>query len=66
MTRRIIAAPAIISIHGNGFTIERGLSPQEIRYYALYWDRVVIPGNNIVYVGLPLDIIVSINYNNDR
>lgn len=53
MTRGVIAASAIISIHGNGFTMKRGLSPQEIRYYALYWDKVVIPSNNLVYVGLP-------------
>lgn len=58
MTRGVIAAPAIISIHGNGFTMERGLSPQEIRYYALYWDKVVIPGSNLVYVGLPEEEIL--------
>ena len=53
MNRGIIAAPAIIKIHGNGFTMERGLSPQELRYYILYWDKVVIPGTNLVYIGLP-------------
>lgn len=53
MGRGVIAAPAIINIQGDGFMMERGLSPQEIRYYALYWDRVVIPGNNLVYIGLP-------------
>lgn len=58
MTRGVIAAPAIISIHGDGFTMERGLSPQEIRYYALYWDKVVIPGSNLVYVGLPEEEIL--------
>lgn len=58
MTRGVIAAPAIISIHGDGFTMERGLSPQEIRYYALYWDKVVIPSSNLVYVGLPEEEIL--------
>lgn len=53
MTRGVIAAPAIINIHGNGFTMERGLTPEEVRYYVLYWDKVVIPGNNLVYVGIP-------------
>lgn len=38
--------------------MERGLSPQEIRYYALYWDKVVIPGSNLVYVGLPEEEIL--------
>tara|TARA_R110002167_G_C12644108_1_gene648614 strand:+ start:757 stop:1620 length:864 start_codon:yes stop_codon:yes gene_type:complete len=58
MTRGVIATPAIINIHGDGFTMERGLSPQEIRYYALYWDKVVIPGSNLVYVGLPEEDIL--------
>ncbi|MFL9596911.1 DUF6236 family protein [Aeromonas veronii] len=53
MSRGVIAASAIINTHGDGFTMERGLTPEEIRYYALYWDKVVIPGNNLVYVGLP-------------
>jgi hypothetical protein len=53
MTRGVIAMPAIINIHGDGFTMERSLSPQEIRYYALYWDKVVIPGSNLVHIGLP-------------
>jgi hypothetical protein len=53
MSRGVIAASAIINIHGEGFTMERGLSPQEIRYYALYWDKVVIPGSNLIYISLP-------------
>ncbi|MDX7923392.1 DUF6236 family protein [Aeromonas media] len=60
MTRGVIATPAIINIYGDGFTMERGLSPQEIRYYALYWDKVVIPGSNLVHIGLPEeDILIN-------
>ena len=33
--------------------MERSLSIDELRYYILYWDKVVIPGNNLVYIGLP-------------
>lgn len=39
MTRGVIAAPAIISIHGDGFTMERGLSPQEIRWLSGWIDK---------------------------
>jgi hypothetical protein len=53
MQRGVIASPAIISIHGNGFTMERSISPEEVRYYALYWDKIVIPGSNLVYVSIP-------------
>lgn len=60
MTRGVIATPAIIKIHGDGFTRERSLSPQEIRYYALYWDKVVIPTSNLVHVGVPEeDVLIS-------
>jgi hypothetical protein len=53
MTRGIIAAPGIISGYNNGFKMERGLSGEEIRYYLLYWDKIVIPDNNLVSIGLP-------------
>lgn len=53
MQRGVIASPAIISIHGDGFTMERSISAEELRYYAMYWDKVVIPGSNLVYVGIP-------------
>lgn len=53
MQRGVIASPAIISIHGNGFTMERSISAEEVRYYALYWDKIVIPGSNLVYVAIP-------------
>ena len=33
--------------------LERSLSPEELRYYLLYWDKVVIPGSNLVYIGIP-------------
>lgn len=53
MERGVIASPALISISLTGFTMKRSISPEEIRYYALYWDKVVIPGSNLVYVGIP-------------
>lgn len=52
MQRGVIAAPAIIHAYENGFTVERSLSPEELRYYALYWDKVVIPASNVVYLGI--------------
>lgn len=53
MNRGIIGSPNVMSRVGtSGFNHERGISPEELRYYALYWDRVVIPSNNIIQVGL--------------
>jgi hypothetical protein len=53
MKRGVIASPAIIEIQGNGFTVKRNISPQELRYYLLYWDQVVIPGTNLIYIAIP-------------
>lgn len=53
MDRGVIAAPGVIIPQNKGFMIERSLSAEEIRYYVMYWDKVVIPGNNLVYIGIP-------------
>lgn len=53
MKRGIIAAPGIITPIPDGFRMERTLSVEELNYYILYWNEVVIPGNNLIYVGIP-------------
>ncbi|ACH64482.1 hypothetical protein VFMJ11_A0742 [Aliivibrio fischeri MJ11] len=53
MERGVIASPALIDITFDGFMMKRSISPEEIRYYALYWDKIIIPGSNLVYVGIP-------------
>lgn len=49
MERGILALPGIITPLSNGFRIERGLSAEEIRYYLLYWDKIIIPTSNLVH-----------------
>jgi hypothetical protein len=53
MERGIIAAPGIIDVQGTSFKLARSISPQELRYYALYWDKVIIPGTNLVNIAIP-------------
>jgi hypothetical protein len=53
MDRGVIAAPGIIRPLEQGFMMERSISKEELRYYILYWDKVVIPGNNLVYIAVP-------------
>lgn len=53
MDRGVIASPGIITPLDQGFRMERSISPEELRYYVMYWDKVVIPGNNLVYIGVP-------------
>ena len=45
MQRNIIIPPALIKcdIKSNSVYLERGYYPEEIQYFALYWDRVAIP-----------------------
>ncbi|MDN3518156.1 DUF6236 family protein [Aquisalimonas lutea] len=53
MERGVIAPPAIIHPIPQGLKMERGISSQELRYYVMYWDRVVIPNNNLIGFGIP-------------
>lgn len=53
MERGIIAAPGIIKPLIGGFNMERSITPDEVRYYLMYWDKVTIPTNNLVHIGIP-------------
>jgi|VirMetMinimDraft_7_1064189.scaffolds.fasta_scaffold47122_1 hypothetical protein len=53
LERGIIASPGIINRLPQGFQMQRSLTIEELQYYILYWDKIVIPGNNLVYIGLP-------------
>lgn len=53
MKRGVVAAPGIVHRLPRGFQMERSISAEELRFYVLYWDHVVIPGNNLVYIGVP-------------
>ena len=56
--RGVIATAAQIDIHSNGFSIDSrngGLSPNDIKYFLLYWDKIIIPANNFVYVEIPYE-----------
>lgn len=53
MDRGVIASPGIIIPLAQGFRMDRSISPEELRYYVMYWDKVVIPGNNLVYISIP-------------
>lgn len=60
MNRGIIATPGIINRLPKGFQLNGSISLDEMRYYALYWDKVIIPTNNLVHMGLPQeDVFIS-------
>jgi len=56
--RGIIATAAQVNIQPNGFSVDTrngGLSENDIKYFLLYWDKVIIPGNNFVYAEIPYE-----------
>lgn len=52
MKRGIVASAQIITPIDNGFRVDRRLNMQEIGFYTLYWDRVVLPTNAFMHVGV--------------
>ena len=52
MKRGIVTAPGILNQINNGFNMERGLSINELKYYTLYFDELVIPDNNMISIGV--------------
>lgn len=55
MARGIIASPAAYIGNGSMLRTERGITALELRYFLLYWDKVVIPTNNLVHVSIPFE-----------
>jgi hypothetical protein len=53
MQRGIISAPARVHGTGTAFRSEGRLSIDDIRYFLLYWDKVVIPTTNLVHLAVP-------------
>lgn len=61
MNRGIIAPAGIVTKVDQGFSMERSLSLEEIYYLIMYWDKIIIPSNNLVYIGIPQEeILISL------
>lgn len=61
MERGVIALPFSIKFNMTGLTYSSRLTPEMIRYYLLYWDRMIVPDNNMLSFGIPdqEDLIAS-------
>ncbi|ATD09747.1 DUF6236 family protein [Pseudoalteromonas piscicida] len=53
MERGVIAAPMSFKFHMVGFSVGSAITPEMIRYYLLYWDKLIVPDNNLVSFGIP-------------
>lgn len=53
MQRGIIATASQFNINSRSeFSVSSGLTASEIRYFILYWDKIIIPTNNLIHVGV--------------
>ncbi len=53
MIKGIIAAPARFTGGGSLIGTDRDLTSQELRYFLLYWDKVVIPTTDLLHLSIP-------------
>ncbi|EFF1851613.1 hypothetical protein IGG53_002515 [Escherichia coli] len=53
MKKGIITSSAKYNFDGEAIQAKAFIEPKDIRYLLMYWDKVVIPANNIFYQGVP-------------
>ncbi|HBS0739381.1 TPA: hypothetical protein MAA64_004600 [Klebsiella pneumoniae] len=52
MKRGIVSLPVELQPIPNGFSMNGGLTPLELNFFALYWDELLIPNSNIFHFGI--------------
>lgn len=56
MKRGVVASPVVtVVLPSGGFQTAQGLDVEDLNYYTLYWDKLVIPGSSEIYFRLPLE-----------
>ena len=57
MQRGIIIPPALMKcdVEKNSVFIERSYNTQELQYFSLYWDKIAIPEQRAIKLGLPFE-----------
>lgn len=53
MIRGIITTPNKFELGNNSFKVTSSLTKEDIRFYLMYWDKIVVPTNNLIHVGIP-------------
>lgn len=53
MERGVIALPMNIQYNMTGLSFSSKLTPEMVRYYMLYWDKMIVPDNNLISFGIP-------------
>ena len=53
MQRGLITVAGNIKFQMQGFGLSSNLTPEDIRFYLMYWDKIIIPTNNFIHFGVP-------------
>lgn len=53
MQRGLITVAGNINFQMQGFGLSSNLMPEDIRFYLMYWDKIIIPTNNLIHFGIP-------------
>lgn len=53
ITRGVVTPPGQVTITGNRYSLTKPLSGEDLLYYAMYWDKIIIP-SGLVQFNSPL------------
>ncbi|KHM51118.1 hypothetical protein PL71_00560 [Pseudoalteromonas distincta] len=53
MQRGLITVAGNIKFQMQGCGLSSNLTPEDIRFYLMYWDKIIIPTNNLIHFGIP-------------
>ena len=53
MKRGVISLPCELKSRGNEFSLINVLGAVDLNFFALYWDELIIPASNVVYIEMP-------------
>lgn len=57
MNRGLITSSYSFASTDNGISLSGALSLEDMKYFSLYWDQIVVPANRLIYIGLPQEEI---------
>lgn len=55
--RGLITSSYSFASTDNGISLSSALTLDDMKYFSLYWDHIVVPANRLIYIGLPQEEI---------
>lgn len=57
--RGLITSSYSFASTDNGISLSSALTLDDMKYFSLYWDHIVVPANRLIYIGLPQEEIFN-------